>query len=72
MFLKELVQSLTDEQLKLAFEEITEWKYNSGVLPEGIVREIHAKFEEKFGDNNLRVTEDTLLYEMAKRFASRI
>lgn len=69
--IKNLISPLTDDELKTAFSEIQEWQ-RTGVLAQGVVRDIHRKYIEKVGYNDpisLIVVEKEFLYEMAFRFA---
>jgi hypothetical protein len=64
---EEVVQQLTDDELKLAYFEIKEWR-STGVLPSGVLRTAHEKFEKiTETDQNLRITEDAILLEVARR-----
>ena len=71
MHITEFVKNMSDEQLRQAFEEIHEWKYVTGTLRKGIVRETHEQYESiQEYEIPLRVIEDALLYEMARRYAT--
>jgi len=69
--IRNLISTLTDDELKTAFSEIQEWQ-RTGVLAEGVVRDIHRKYIKKIGyddPTSLIVVEKEFLYEMACRFA---
>jgi predicted hydrocarbon binding protein len=70
--IQQFVQNLSDKELKQAFDEITEWKYKTAVLKDGIVRETHRQYKEKYGETELYLIEDALLYEMARRFVEKV
>lgn len=70
---KKMASILTNEELAKAFEEIECWRTGQSTLPDGIVRTLHAKVEEMHGEEqDLHITEDVLLYEMAGRFVNQI
>ncbi|WP_311078226.1 hypothetical protein [Paenibacillus polymyxa] len=58
---------LSDDELRRAFEEYEQWR-ETGVLEEGVIRNIHRNFEEK---NDMTVMVHTLteplLYVVIKR-----
>lgn len=63
------ISSLSDEELCIVFEEITDFK-NSGILTKHsnlarIARELHEKFKVPY---DIRMVEDDILYEAARRF----
>lgn len=63
------ISSLSDEELCIVFEEITDFK-NSGILAKHsnlarIARELHEKFKVPY---DIRMIEDDVLYEAARRF----
>lgn len=67
--IKKLIAVLSDEQLIQAFGEIQKWK-TTNILPDGVVRTTHDQLEEQLGEEmDLRITEQSILFEMACRFA---
>ncbi|MGE6755990.1 hypothetical protein ACQKFO_21550 [Rossellomorea sp. NPDC071047] len=68
--IEEIVSELSNEQLKQGFSEINAWR-KTGVLSNGIIREIHKKYTEQ-GDVDYPVyyMENPFLYEMARRHYS--
>lgn len=63
------ISSLSDEELCIVFEEITDFK-NSGILAEHsnlakIAVELHEKFKVPY---DIRMVEDDILYEATRRF----
>lgn len=63
------ISSLSDEELCIVFEEITDFK-NGGILAKHsnlarITRELHEKFKVPY---DIRMIEDNVLYEAARRF----
>lgn len=67
--LSSVISSLSDEELCTVFEEITDFK-NSGILAEHsnlakIAVELHEKFKVPY---DIRMVEDDILYEAARRF----
>ena len=67
--LSSVIASLTDEELSAVFEEITDFK-DSGILTKNsnlsrIARELHETFNVPY---DLRMVEDDVLYEAARRF----
>lgn len=66
--LESIVSQLTNDELRKAFDELIELR-NTGVLVrDGIVRAVHADFEE-FNDTTFPIgSVDTFIfYEMSKR-----
>lgn len=64
-----VISSLSDEELCMAFEEITDFKDN-GILVEHsnlarIARELHDKFKVPY---DIRMVEDNILYEATRRY----
>lgn len=71
MTLEKLIEELSDGQLKEAFDEITEWRTTSVLKKDGVVRNIHQKFNETIkGDYPIYAMENPFLFEMAKRYYS--
>lgn len=67
--LKKMIQVLSDEELAKGYEEISNWKYGSGALNEGVVRRFHTRLEENMKDEmDLRSTENAFFTEMCRRF----
>ena len=65
--------SLSDEQLKEAFDEITEWRREGVLKMDGIVRSVRTEFNEANDtDLAIHVMDTPFLYEIAKRFYSNI
>ena len=67
--LSNVISFLSDEELCAVFEEITDFK-DCGILPEHsnlarIARELHEKFNVPY---DIRMVEDDVLYEAARRF----
>lgn len=67
--LSSVISSLSDEELCTVFEEITDFK-DCGILAEQsnlarIARELHEKFKVPY---DIRMVEDDILYEVARRF----
>lgn len=64
-----IVEKATNNELKKAFQEIKEWR-EKGFLVDGIVVRYHREYEEIVGEEqNIHMTLDAFLYEMARRFA---
>jgi len=69
--LESLVGELSDQELKVAFNEITNWK-KIGVLEDGIVRKVHGKFNnEAQTEFPIFMIEQFFTYEMAKRWINK-
>lgn len=59
---------MTNDELRKAFDELVEWR-NTGVLIQGgIVRAVHADFEEFNNiDFPIHAVESFILFEISKR-----
>ena len=67
---KQIVKNLSDDELKQSILEIKQW-HKTGKLPDGIVRSVSKRIEQKANVPNhlsLRVTEDAILLKVADRF----
>lgn len=66
--IESLLRELSNDELKQAFDEITEWRNTGILIKEGIVRSIHKDFEEA---NNtqfpVHAIEVHFLYEISRR-----
>ncbi|SFR07112.1 hypothetical protein [Desulfoscipio geothermicus] len=69
MFTEKLVGKLTEDELRQAFKEIDDFRRTGILVQNGIVRKTHCEFEKQVNTEllSLRVTEDAILFEIAKR-----
>jgi len=64
-----VVANITDSELSEAFRELEEWKYKTGQLKNGVVKEILVRWETLSGnEEDLRVLEQAILYEIGRRY----
>lgn len=69
MLAKKIVRGKDSEELKQAFVEIEEWMETGVLKQDGVFKKIHIEFESELGfDQSMKVTEDAVLYEIARRF----
>lgn len=67
--LESLTEECTDEELQLAFEEISKWR-ETGILKDGVVKRAFVRFEEENVNamlTELQNLENAFLFEIAKR-----
>lgn len=67
MILEQMIAKLSNDELKEAFIEITDWR-KSGTLKDGIIRKTHEKFIEHQASFPIFAMEFAFEYEMAKRW----
>jgi len=73
VLIKKIVEQLSNEELKAIFLEIEEWMKSGILKQDGTFKEVHRQFEDELGfDQSLKVTEDAVLFEIAKRFSNNI
>ncbi|WP_394555548.1 hypothetical protein C1N61_29425 (plasmid) [Priestia aryabhattai] len=73
MLIKKIISELSNTDLAKAFTEIEEWKNTGKLNQSGTFNSIHSEFEEKSEEEqNLRVTESAILFEIGKRFTANI
>lgn len=65
---QEFINELTDDDLKDAYYQLKDF-WNTGVLKNGIVRNIHNSIESELGEMSysLHQIERDILFEIAKR-----
>lgn len=70
--LESIIGNLSDEKLKQAFDEITEWKKVGVLKMDGIVRSVREEFnKENDTDLMIHVMDTPFLYEISKRTIAR-
>lgn len=70
IILSTLVEKASNEELKQAFKEIEQERKEGVIKKDGIVRKYHRDFEDVVGEEqDIRLTQNAILYEMARRFA---
>jgi hypothetical protein len=67
--IKNITGKMSEEDLRTAFEEYAELKH-TGILKQGIAREIEQEYKNIFGikENVLETIREAIYYEMALRF----
>ncbi|WPQ59668.1 hypothetical protein [Paenibacillus polymyxa] len=62
-----IIEKLSDEQLKQAYEEIKAWR-DSGMLENGIIRDVQNELQSANGSNvNIFTLSEPFLWEICKR-----
>lgn len=66
--LEDLISELNEDELKQSFDELNRWR-ETGVLEEGIVRQVHAQYTSQ-QDTNYPIyrVQEPFLYVMASRY----
>lgn len=73
IILSTIVEKASNEELKQAFKEIEQERKEGVLKKDGIVQKYHQEFENVVGkEQNIRLTQEVILYEMARRFAAEI
>lgn len=73
IILSTIVEKASNEELKQAFKEIEQERKEGVLKKDGIVQKYHQDFENVVGEEqNIRLTQEAILYEMARRFAAEI
>lgn len=65
---REMASQLTNTELRLAYPDLLKWS-TKGTLPEGIVMTKYNEGKEKSKDFSLKVFEEEILYETARRYS---
>lgn len=68
MTIEKILEKVSDEELKAAFAELSEWRKTGVLVKEGVVRKYHNEFQTQNNfDFPIHAIEVHFLFEMAKR-----